>query len=223
MTIIAYKKFGELPKGYSHTVEKDGGGRFHVVVVGDEGKKTPLIGHDDETITFLAEPNKHYYLGDVRDSLVRAACADDAEFYLHKHGFSARTKNYLDACKKRIGLIKSTVSEDLTIGDWERLGGSVLNSSDVYLSQDGDSYVAGFQTNPGDTYFEYLYYFKERPSIKKVWDAYTICNAELRFATGGYKEEFKCHGCDQVVHWLDIPGSLGEKIERLEDRWCGNC
>jgi hypothetical protein len=224
--------FSMLPKGYTYEVK---GARnphelsykcYHVSVITPEGKMVDLIGKDDRPIAFKEEPDIVYAIGDMRDTLVKNYINNDEEYHIYKHGYGARTKKYLDACRGNIGFLNHECGENLTIGDdWENIGDFAVNSSDIYMRRDERGYVAAYQIQFEDAVFEHRYIFDRRPTKKTVKDAELIVTVEMHFRSWNRDNEgesYTCWECGHTVaHWLDIEGGLKEKYEKLKDKYCG--
>ena len=216
-------KFEELPEGYSCKLYDALGFRQNIALISPGGNEQVLTGEHDTPLIFESNPDKVYAMGDVRDVLLKELLGD-TQFYYHKHGYGERTGKYLDACKANIGLLKIEGEEsyDGFPNGWTKLGDGTFGSSDIYYVKDDRGHVAALQVQFGvDAFYEHRYTFGRKPSVKSVWDAYLIDRIETEFALKKINENFRCRGCDRMVHWLDGEGSLEEKWKRFEDRYCG--
>lgn len=71
----------------------------------------------------------------------------------------------------------------------------------------------------GTTIFTYV--FNNTPTKQNVQKAHMLMELKLNFKTRKYKEVFKCWECGNTAHWLDVRGEFADKINALEDKYCG--
>lgn len=146
---------------------------------------------------------------------------DENGYCLLLFNSSARTRAYLDSEKIRIGLIdyKEGLPEGFFALDRYPIQ-RVIGDVDVGRYADG-RYVA--QTARGlfeETHVLRMHYSRF-PSRQDVEDTLTIRKIERDFASGRHKEVFHCDDCGELRHWLDIPGSLQDKLRMRLARRCG--
>lgn len=162
---------------------------------------------------------------------VRSTCAEVYQDYYDLneeamsvllYNYSLRSKEYLDAERKRIGL--SSVKE----GPPEAF--FVLNEFNVGMGigmMETGRYADGrFVAQSGS---ESLYedadvlriHFDHLPTQQDVEDALIVRKMERDFKLGRHRETFTCGDCLQKRHWLDIPGSIQEKLALRMMRKCG--
>lgn len=150
----------------------------------------------------------------------------DDEIHLLLYGYSIRTKKYLDAVIKNIGLLETKAGykeEKFEIerqyNIWPNLTGS--GYVDVGRLSDG-RYIAQFSYRTDiDDYIIEKYYFNHFPSRKDIITAKLVDDVKSYFKFGN-KEIFHCWECGVEKHWLDIQASsLEERFERLKEKYCG--
>ena len=101
-----------------------------------------------------------------------------------------------------------------------------INSSeiDIYTySIDGkERFCAEFGYQVGiDDYCTETHIFRKLPSEDEVELLVEIESLEFKFKFKGLKPAFNCWECGKRTHWLDIPGSFEDKVNGLEDSYCG--
>ena len=220
-------KFTDLPLGYSFRLEKDDIGRYHVILINAEGKESRLFGGDSKPLAFVSEPDKVYSVAEVRDTIIKNNVSKE-DYEIHKWGYGndLRTRNYLSRCKDNIGLISVDSGEvlDIDFKTFENWGAYALNSGDLYYKHTDDGHLLAFQTCSGDSVCNYLYVFKDKPTIKRLDTARLInkIGNAFRFKGKKYVNGFDCWECgNKVKHWLDIGGNLETKWENLQQNYCG--
>ncbi len=146
---------------------------------------------------------------------------DDNGHSLLFFNYSARTKQYLDAEKARIGLIsyKEGIPEGFFALDQYAVGQGI-GEMDIGHYADGR-----FVAQSAHPLFEEEYvlrmHFSRFPSKQDVEDAVVIRKMERDFKLGRHREIFICNDCGETKHWLDIPGSISEKLRLRLQRKCG--
>lgn len=137
--------------------------------------------------------------------------------------YSLRTKRYLDGERARLGMTsaKEDVPEPFFALDHYEVVGPGHVEVDVGRYADG-RFVA--QTRPivyiDDSHVLRIH-FTRMPSREDVGDALTILKLERDFRLGRHREMFHCGKCGRLTHWLDIEGTVSEKLKRRLARDCG--
>jgi hypothetical protein len=133
-----------------------------------------------------------------------------------------RTKKYIETCKKNIGLIRMEsgwdgieFTKDFELEVWINAGAVECgkNKAGEWVAQ------YGIRTDIDD-YTIFSYFFNKKPDKRMILDIEAIYNLEITFARLG-KDTFKCWECGRALHWLDVKGTLREKIEAFEENYCG--
>lgn len=162
---------------------------------------------------------------------VRTTCGDVyRDFYgldeegmamlLYNH--SMRTRRYFEEQREKIGLIsiKEGPPESFFVLDDFDVGmGIGLIETGRYA--DG-RFVA---QSASETFYDdadvLRMHFTHLPDEKDVESALLIRKTERDFKLGRHREYFDCQDCGQKKHWLDIPGTLKEKLDLRLMRKCG--
>ena len=226
--------FHKLPEGFSYKLKKnipygDKYAKYGVVLITPGGKEVPLVGKNDQPIGFTSCPGILYAVGDVRDTLVKNEIGDGEAYYYHVHGYGERTGNYLQACKEIIGLIDYSCDENLSpdLRGYAKFDKEDFDTGDIYLRSDCNNktptFTAMFQVGPDiGTFYVYRYVFNRYPSMDSIMDAHLVHVIEMDFSQGEYTEDYICCECGRKIsHWLDVEGGLGEKREKLKEKYCG--
>lgn len=146
---------------------------------------------------------------------------DENGYSLLLHNYSKRTKDFLDAEKERIGLIdyKEGMPEGFFALDKYPIGQGI-GEVDVGRYADGR-----FVAQTSSTFFDEAHvlrmHYRRFPSRQDVEDALTIRKMERDFKLGRHREMFHCGTCGELKHWLDIPGTISEKLEHRLNHHCG--
>jgi len=77
-----------------------------------------------------------------------------------------------------------------------------------------------YQTDIDDFCIE-THIFAKYPSEKNIILLRKIEDIENKMNFFGLKFKFSCWECGCETHWLDIPGTIEDKINGLEDSYCG--
>lgn len=133
----------------------------------------------------------------------------EEEMCQFQHGCSLRSYNYIKAVRSNIGLVGVGFVSDL-FGSKEQMNfGEKSDYSHTEVHVDIDDAMEG------------NYYFNHHPSAQDIKTAIAIWRIESDFRSHLRKETFKCWECGHVAHWLDVPGNLFEKINALDEKYCG--
>lgn len=151
------------------------------------------------------------------------------DMYIKYKHYDLRTKNYFDAILRNIGFVEDTSSYD-SIADRDDVvricrletRPNVMNYRDteIVLYKSNDYYIVEkFAVYPPDDYSYIKVVFNQKPTLYdfKSWE--NVERAKIVLFNRGYK--FTCWECGNKAHWLDVSGSLEEKIRCLEERYCG--
>lgn len=174
---------------------------------------TPMLfpGKDGEDLrTSCGEVYRDYYE------------LDDESMSMLLYGHSLRTHKYLQEQRDRIGLI--------SIKEGRPESFFVLDEFDVGMGigmMETGRYADGrfVAQSASQDYYEdadvLRMHFTHLPDQSDVEDALLIRKTERDFRLARHRETFECADCGQQKHWLDIPGSLKEKLNLRLARKCG--
>lgn len=134
-----------------------------------------------------------------------------------------RTANFIKKAKSEIGFIEQISNydpEDFDITQQYRVDGTTGNGCiNIGKIKDG-RYVAEYSIRIAiDDYTIVKMYFNVQPDLASIMQAKIINNAERYFRRNS--PEFQCWECGCKAHWLDIPGTIMEKLESWKDDYCG--
>lgn len=147
---------------------------------------------------------------------------DEEQLSLLEHSFSLRTKHYLDEERERLGLIsiKEGRPESFFVLD-EFDVGMGIGMFEIGRYADG-RFVA---QSASESFYEVTdvlrMHYDHLPDKRDVEDALIIRKMERDFKLGRHRETFTCGDCLQKRHWLDIPGTIQEKLSLRMMRRCG--
>ncbi len=162
---------------------------------------------------------------------IRTTCAevyrdyyalDEEAMSLLLHNYSLRTKAYLEEQRQRLGLtsVKEGPPEAFFVLDEFNVGMGV-GLMEVGRYADG-RFVA---QSSGESLYEdadvLRMHFSHLPDQRDVEDALIIRKMERDFKLGRHRETFTCSDCFEKRHWLDIPGTIQEKLALRLMRKCG--
>ena len=141
-------------------------------------------------------------------------------------GYDMRTHNYLKAVEDNIGYIESDGFEEAFDMEGElfgRMSNPLRYNNDIYLYklEDGRYAIQYLVVYDIDGFFFETHYYNRRPTQKVLETTRLIQNIKGYFRNGYFRPEFKCWECGREAHWLDIPGSLEDKIAGLKEQYCG--
>lgn len=136
--------------------------------------------------------------------------------------YDVRTKKYLDAVAKDIHLVATRydINYDIKNDTTKPFKTNFVTAGANISEIDNHYYVQLFDWN-GE--LMYTFEFSEYPNLNDFNTAYDIEMLKVDFHIGKYSYKFICRECGQEVHWLDGKGSFQEKINHLEDCYCGCC
>ncbi len=147
---------------------------------------------------------------------------DDQGVCLLMHRYSLRTKQYLDGEKRRMGLIgmKEGPPEAFFVLDEFNVGmGIGLMETGRYA--DGRFVAQSASESLYEDADVLRMHFTHLPEQRDVEDALVVRKLQRDFRLGRHRETFTCSDCLQRRHWLDIPGTLQEKLALRLMRKCG--
>ena len=91
-----------------------------------------------------------------------------------------------------------------------------------YVNNSGKRYAAQFLEKTAVDDYDFVYViFSKKPSLRDVEVALASQDLKILFGSGIADTTFKCHECGIEKHFLDLEGSIFEKIDLLADRYCG--
>lgn len=141
-------------------------------------------------------------------------------------GMDKRTRVYLEAVKKNIGLeevLSGEVLPDIDVTKEYSLGYIWGNASPVECGKDNDGKwwaTFGYRADI-DVAIEERYQFDRKPTKHKVLTARLIDNIETKFAIHTMVPVFRCWECGLETHWLNVDGNLEKKWENFKGLYCG--
>lgn len=136
-----------------------------------------------------------------------------------------RTIEYLRNVKRKIGYLETKRGYD-TIKfepvESYQLGIGLIGPVPVEIGEYEGKWVAeySYQTDIDD-YVVVHHFFSRRPCFKDIETARLIDRIEMYFEDQWQRVQFRCWECGCEKHWLDVPGSLKEKWEHYQERYCG--
>lgn len=185
----------------------------------------------DNTPTMFPVGNVHRK-GTHSNTAITGARTSNGEIYQDYYGldanamswllysYSLRTKEYLDSEKARIGLIdyKDGLPESFFAMDKYKIGRGI---GEVDVGQYADGRFVVQTVSRFDETHALRMHFTRFPSHQDVEDAATIRKMEHDFKLGRHRETFCCGKCGEAKHWLDIEGTIEEKLTLRLKRLCG--
>lgn len=161
-----------------------------------------------------------------RELIQEVYALSEEEMIAYEYGYDKRTHDYLNSVKAHIGLI------DISSGT-EYYGEKIIKNETTksyavnfanasgYLSKVDNNFVVQILMSIGDDISVDSFTFDKYPSLgnfETAWELHKIAND---FTYKKLPLTYQCGECGKKVHWLDIKGNFNEKIEHLEDRYCG--
>ena len=139
---------------------------------------------------------------------------------LYNH--SLRTNKYLVQERQRIGLTsnKEGAPESFFVLDEFNVGMGV-GLMDTGRYADGRFVAQSASHSLYEDADVLRMHFDHLPDQRDVEDALIIRKMERDFKLGRHRETFICMDCQQTRHWLDIPGTIQEKLALRMMRKCG--
>ncbi len=147
---------------------------------------------------------------------------DEEATSLLLYNHSLRTHKYLVQERQRIGLtsIKEGAPESFFVLDEFNVGMGVgLIETGRYA--DGRFVAQSANQSLYEDADVLRMHFDHLPDQRDVEDALIIRKMERDFKLGRHRETFTCTDCQQTRHWLDIPGTIQEKLALRMMRKCG--
>jgi hypothetical protein len=147
-----------------------------------------------------------------------------------EHGYSVRSRRYIEKVMQDIGLTYYTDAEGSPTGNgrWEKFDRSevfsvALNADTEVGKIDENHWLAQTAIQGGiDSYGVVKMHFDHHPSGEQILTAFDVRRFDNYHILGRQSlEVFTCWECGRTTHWLDVPGSLHEKLDRAEDHYCG--
>lgn len=158
----------------------------------------------------------------------------DDEASILRYGCSARSREYIEATMKNIGLERITDVANCGGGaDGELTTCKNIATYNFFMNVETTLGLLEDGTYVTQTCFQYIVddfavvkmYFSRKPSERDMEVAFVIRDVESYFSrpnfNGDDRETFVCYGCGNPVHWLNIPGGIKEKWSNLQERYCG--
>lgn len=146
---------------------------------------------------------------------------DENALTLLLYNYSSRTKAYLDGERARIGLTdyKEGLPEGFFALDRYPIGQGI-GEVDVGRYADGRYVAQTSQALFAEAHVLRMH-FTHYPSLQDVEDTLTLRKIERDFKLGRHREVFTCSDCGASRHWLDIPGTIQQKLTLRLRRKCG--
>ena len=142
-----------------------------------------------------------------------------------KYGYSSRSRKYIEAVMKNIGLINyMDTSNGLGGKDGEPSKFDMVCKYSLYANANteigkiqSDLWIAQTCYSISvDDFAVIKMYFSRKPSVKDVEAAFQIRRFEKEPI-----EIFKCWECGNTTNWLDIEGSIERKLDMIKEEYCG--
>lgn len=209
----------------------DGFQEIRELKVGAGDGQTMTLKHDESPTLFPASiAVGEEIAGNALAEGVKTTCAavyrdyynlDDNGYSLLVHNYSDRTGRYLDAEKRRIGLTgyKEDVPEAFFALDRYLIGQGI---GEVVVGRYADGrFVAQTAAAQFDDGLVLRMHYTRFPSAQDVEDTITIRKMERDFKLGRHREMFHCGDCGEIKHWLDVEGTIQQKLEMRLAHKCG--
>ena len=175
-------------------------------VINPDGKST--------IVPFTIKLHKKFYFGPDKIMVSEKELFDylytltDEEMCQFMNGYGLRTKEYFDNLCSSIGYCGYECVDDFSGSH----ASDNLEKTEYYYTE---------KYAEVDNFGEIRHYFNHNPSDYEVRVAKMIQDAEYNFRMCIWHEEFKCWECGRTVHWTDIRGDIFEKVNCMEDMYCG--
>lgn len=209
--------------------------KFYGVDVDDTGVTLKVEGKHN-FLSFNSEHTIYLYFGGQRtpvkveaSKLARDLAPLKWEEVRHRYE-DARTEAYLEATRRKIGLVKTDEGWDgylrkdqveYHLDIWVNLTGSgKVDCGKI----PGGRWVAEYSYRTDiDDYTIVSHIFEDKPTRHKVLTAELLIKIEMYFLKHGYdKATFQCWECGCNTHWLDVDArGLEQKWEKFLDSYCG--
>lgn len=126
-----------------------------------------------------------------------------------RYGYSCKTRAYIEKIMCYINLIQYTDKED-----------DGKQNDSIEKLCDSKWIVRTSHQASCDSFYVTENIFNRKPSNKDIETAFAIRKIESLLKLE-CSEVFTCWECGKTVHWTDCSGNLTEKINKLEDKYCG--
>lgn len=135
-----------------------------------------------------------------------------------------RTLDYLNGLKKKLNFIKEENSQEFKqLTDPEEFFSLYIraNTSEIGKTDDGLWCVQlAYPVGDDDFNIEH-FYFTEKPTIDDIRLIRLINDLEIDFKLNIKDVHFTCWECGRKTHWLDTTGEFKEKLDHLQEKYCG--
>lgn len=150
----------------------------------------------------------------------------DEEMIAYEYCYDKRTHDYLNSVKSHIGLINVSSGTEYfgeKIIENETTKGYEVNFANASgrISKVDNNFVVQILMSIGDDIGVDTFTFNKYPSSCDFKTAWKLNECQIKFRDHEYPITYECWECGKKLHWLDVKGSFTEKIEHLEDRYCG--
>ena len=155
-----------------------------------------------------------------KDMIVAYTDMTDDEYETKYTNTDKRTRDYLDAIIKNTGYIRAT-NGDGADDKYERI---TVSDKDLDIRKIEDGMYAIYEGDfvPPDDYCEVLWIFNKIPTRADLKMVKIVEHTRECFQVGAYRESFECWECGLITkHWLDLEGTFVDKLDMLEDKYCG--
>lgn len=140
-----------------------------------------------------------------------------------------RSSAYLKDCKQDLQLVAIEHGWDGIAHDVEKSISIWLNTSEVEIGKVTEGkytgkYIATYSVQISvDDYDITSLIFEKEPKKEEIQTARLLERAEDVIIIKRKKPVFKCKECGKESHWLDIPGTVKEKVDFLGNAYCNHC
>ena len=163
------------------------------------------------------------------DKEIAKAFAPDLFQTVQGSKMDKRSLDYLKGCKQDLQLVAIEHGWDEIAHHTDKAISIWLNASKVEIGKvtEGEytgKYIATYSVRTNvDDYDITSLIFEKKPNKEAIQLAVLLERVESAFIIKTKKPVFKCKECGKEFHWLDIPGTLKEKVDFWGNAYCNQC